>query len=205
MLFRERNKRYDQTGEDHYDTISAFIKSLRGSDVDAAMVWLYKMIESGEEPRFLFRRMTIFASEDIGNADPRALQIVVSAWQAFEYVGFPEGEFFLSQACIYLAQAPKSNAVTRAMGEAKKMVAEAPSLEVPYHLRNAPVKAMKEHGYGQGYLYPHNDPRGVVPGQYFPIGVDPVNLYEPTEHGEEGEIKKRMDRAKAVIRGFAQE
>ncbi len=200
MLFRERNKRYDQTGEDHYDTISAFIKTLRGSDVDAAMIWLYKMIESGEEPRFLFRRMAIFASEDIGNADPRALQIVISAWQAFEYVGFPEGEFFLSQACIYLAQAPKSNAITRAMGAAKKMVSEAPSLEVPYHLRNAPVKAMKEHGYGQGYLYPHNDPRGVVPGQYFPIGVEPVNLYEPTEHGEEGGIRKRMERARAIIR-----
>jgi putative ATPase len=136
-LLRQRNLRYDKKGEDHYDTVSAFIKTLRGSDPDAALVWLYKMLESGEEPRFLLRRMAIFASEDIGNADPRALQVVVSAWQAFEMVGFPEGEYFLAHACVYLAQAPKSNAVTRAMQASKAAVKAAPSLEVPYHLRNA--------------------------------------------------------------------
>lgn len=200
-LFQERGKRYDHDGEDHYDTVSAFIKTLRGSDIDAALVWLYKMLESGEEPRFLFRRMAIFASEDIGNADPRALQMVVSAWQAFEYVGLPEGEYFLAHACVYLAQAPKSNAVTVAMGEAKAFVRESPLLEVPYHLRNAPVKGMEQHGYGIGYAYPHQDPRGVVPGAYFPLGTQPREFYRPTEHGEEAAIRERITRVKAIIRG----
>lgn len=200
-LFKQRNKRYDRVGEDHYDTISAFIKTLRGSDVDAALIWLYKMLDSGEEPRFLFRRMAIFASEDIGNADPRALQFVVSAWQAFEYVGLPEGEYFLSHACIYLAQAPKSGAVKNAMGAARKAIEQAPSLEVPYHIRNAPVKAMKEHGYGKGYLYPHDDPRGVVPGSYFPIGMQAIDLYQPTEHGEEREIGERVRKNRNITRG----
>lgn len=200
-LFKQRNKRYDASGEDHYDTISAFIKTLRGSDVDAALIWLYKMIDSGEEPRFLFRRLAIFASEDIGNADPRALQIVVSAWQAFEYVGYPEGEYFLSQACIYLAQAPKSGAIKNAMHAARQAVEGAPSLEVPYHLRNAPVKGMKQHGYGEGYQYPHDDPRGIVQASYFPIGMRPVDLYVPTDHGEEREIAERLKRTKKIIRG----
>lgn len=155
-VLKQRSFRYDKKGEDHYDTISAFIKSMRGSDVDASLLWMYKMIESGEEARFLFRRMAIFASEDIGNADPRALPFVVSAWQAFEMVGFPEGEFFLAHACVYLAQAPKSNAVTVAMGEAKGAVKKSPTLEVPYHIRNAPVAEMKKHGYYVGYQYPHN-------------------------------------------------
>jgi putative ATPase len=200
-VFRERSKRYDRTGEDHYDTISAFIKSLRGSDVDASLVWLFKMIESGEEPRFLFRRMTIFASEDIGNADPRALQMVVSAWQAFEFVGLPEGEYFLAHACVYLAQAPKSNAVTVAMGEVKRLLNASPLLEVPYHLRNAPVKGMAEHGYGKGYLYPHDDPRGVVPGSYLPIGVAETDMYRPTDRGEEASIRDRIAKTRAIIRG----
>jgi putative ATPase len=200
-LFKQRNKRYDATGEDHYDTISAFIKSMRGSDVDAALVWLYKMLDSGEEPRFLLRRMAIFASEDIGNADPRALAFVTSAWQAFEYVGLPEGEYFLAHACIYLAQAPKSNAVKRAMGAARQLIESAPTLEVPYHLRNAPVKGMREHGYGVGYAYAHDDPRGVVPGNYLPIGVPPTELYQPSEHGEEQAIGERLKRTRRVLRG----
>lgn len=149
-LLQQRNVRYDRKGEDHYDTISAFIKSMRGSDVDASLFWLYKMFLAGEEPRFLLRRMAIFASEDIGNADPRALQIVTAAWQAFEMVGLPEGEYFLAHACIYLAQAPKSAGVKQAMGAVKQAIADAPSLEVPMHLRNAPAKAMKQHGYGVG-------------------------------------------------------
>ena len=199
-LFRERSHRYDKKGEDHYDTISAFIKTLRGSDPDAALLWMYKMLQSGEEPRFLFRRMAIFASEDIGNADPRALQIVISAWQAFEFVGLPESEYFLSHACVYLAQAPKSNAVTRAMNAVKRVLKEAPTLEVPNHLRNAPVKGMKEQGYGVGYEYPHDDPRGVVPGNYFPIGVQPKNFYEPTERGFEVEVRERLERVRKIIR-----
>jgi len=150
-LLRNRSHRYDKKGEDHYDTISAFIKSLRASQTDAALLWMYKMLESGEEPRFLFRRMSIFASEDIGQADPNALQMVTAAWQAFEMVGLPEGEYFLAHACAYLGNAPKSRGVTDAMKAAKLSVQNASSLEVPMHLRNAPVKAMKEkHGYGEG-------------------------------------------------------
>lgn len=200
-LFSKRYGRYDKKGEDHYDTISAFIKTMRGSDPDAALVWLYKMIESGEDMRFLFRRMAIFASEDIGNADPRALQFVVSAWQAFEFIGMPEGEYFLAHACVYLSQAPKSNAVKMAMGGAKAAIASQPTLEVPYHIRNAPVKAMKEHGYQQGYRYPHDDPRGIVESSYFPIGMVPTNFYEPTDRGFEAEVRERLERARGIVRG----
>jgi putative ATPase len=198
-LLRDRAKRYDATKEDHYDSISAFIKSMRGSDVDAALLWMFRMLEGGEQPRFLFRRMAIFASEDVGNADPRALQFVVSTWQAFEMVGLPEGEFFLSHACVYLAQAPKSNAVTRAMGGVRRFLRDTPLIEVPMHLRNAPAKGMAEQGYGQGYLYPHDDPRGVVPGHYFPMNVQPQSFYRPTERGFESEVRERMERAKAII------
>ena len=159
-LLRNKAYRYDKKGEDHYDTISAFIKSLRASETDAALVWMYKMIEAGEEPRFLFRRMSIFASEDIGMADPNALQFVAAAWQAFEMVGYPEGEYFLAHACTYLGNAPKSRGVTDAMKSTKQKVQHASSLEVPMFLRNAPVKAMKEkHGYGEG-----------PSDSYFPVG-----------------------------------
>lgn len=199
-ILKEKVRRYDKSGEDHYNTISAFIKSMRGSDVDAALLWMYAMIESGEDPRFIFRRMAIFASEDVGNADPRALQFVVSAWQAFELVGFPEGEFFLAHACIYVTQAPKSNAVTVAMGEAKRAAKELPMTEVPNHLRNAPVKGMKDHGYHKGYEYPHNHPGAVVDAHYFPIGVPAKDFYRPNERGFEAEIQERMERAKQKIR-----
>lgn len=200
-ILADRVHRYDRSGEDHYNTISAFIKTLRGSDPDAALIWLFKMLASGEAPRFLFRRMTIFASEDIGLCDPRALQTVVAAWQAFEMVGLPEGEYFLAHACIYLAQAPKSNAVKRAMDGTRSVMRDAPSLEVPNHLRNAPVKGMKEQGYGEGYRYPHDAPTGVVPANYFPIGVSPCNLYEPVPRGYEEDIAERLRHAKEVIRG----
>lgn len=199
-LFRERAMRYDKNGEDHYDTISAFIKTLRGSDVDASLVWLFKMIQSGEEPRFLFRRMAIFASEDIGNADPRALQFVMNAQQAFEFVGLPEGEYFLAHACIYLAQAPKSDGVKRAMGSVKNAIRNASSLEVPYHIRNAPMKGMKEQGYGIDYQYPHNAEQGIVAANYFPIGMQPEDFYEPTNRGFEEEVKERLEKAKKIIR-----
>ncbi len=178
-LLKQRGMRYDKKGEDHYDTISAFIKTLRGSDPSAAMLWMYKMLQSGEDPNFLFRRMAIFASEDIGNADPHALPLVVSAWEAFSKVGLPEGEYFLSQACTYLASAMKSNAVKMAMAGAKSALDSSPSLEVPMHLRNAPVKAMKEqHGYGKGYRYPHDFKGAKVDEDYFPIGwKGPRNFY----------------------------
>lgn len=199
-VFKKRLLRYDKSGEDHYNTVSAFIKTMRGSDPDAALLWLFKMLASGEEPRFLFRRMTIFASEDIGNADPRALQIVIAAWQAFEFVGLPEGEFFLAHACLYLSQAPKSNAVKIAKDRVKEAITKAPSLEVPNFLRNAPMKGMKEQGYGEGYQYPHDSPGGVVTAQYFPTGMNPIDFYEPTNRGFEAEVRERMKKAKEVIR-----
>lgn len=199
-LFKERSNRYDKKGEDHYNTISAFIKTMRGSDPDATLIWMYKMLQSGEAPRFIFRRMAIFASEDIGNADPRALQLVMDAWRAFEFVGLPEGEYFLAHACVYLAQAPKSNAVTRAMGAVKKAMNEQPSLEVPNHLRNAPVKGMKEQGYGAGYEYPHDHDGGVVEANYFPIGMQPTIFYEPSERGFEAEIRERMEKIRKLMK-----
>ncbi len=199
-LFAERSKRYDNGGEDHYNTISAFIKSMRGSDVDAALVWLFKMIEGGEDSKFLFRRMAIFASEDIGNADPFALTHVISCLRAFEFVGLPEGEFFLAHACIYLAQCEKSNAVTRAMKSVKEYIRNSPTLEVPNHLRNAPVKGMVQQGYGVDYEYPHNAPDGIVSANYFPVGLPQKIFYEPTERGKEGEIKERIERARKIIR-----
>lgn len=200
ILLAERSKRYDKTGEDHYNTISAFIKTMRGSDIDAALVWLFKMLASGEQPRFLFRRMAIFASEDIGNADPQALQIVMDTWRAFEFVGLPEGEYFLAQACVYLSQAPKSNAVTMAMKRARQFIATVPNLEVPNNLRNAPAKGMKQHGIGVGYQYPHDVEGGIVQEHYFPEGVEPQTFYEPTNRGFEAEVQERWAAAKKIIR-----
>lgn len=198
-LLQQRSMRYDRAGEDHYNTVSAFIKSMRGSDPDAALLWLLKMLKSGEDPRFLFRRMAIFASEDVGNADPRALQIVVSAWQAFELIGMPEGEFFLAHACIYVSQAPKSNAITRAMHAAHATIERAPTLEIPKHLRNAPVKGMKEQGYGVGYNYPHNTEGGVVSSHYFPVGMERKEFYSPTDRGFEAEVRERLARTRDVL------
>ncbi|ALM09862.1 MAG TPA: hypothetical protein DEB30_01935 [Candidatus Peribacter riflensis] len=199
-LFHEHGKRYDRNGEEHYNTVSAFIKSMRGSDCDAALLWMFKMLAGGEQPRFLFRRMAIFASEDVGNADPRALQMVMAAWQAFEFVGLPEGEFFLAHACIYLSQAPKSNAITRAMAGAREVLRTAPTLEVPMHLRNAPIKGMADQGYGKGYQYPHHDQKGVVQEHYFPIGMEPRAFYEPTDRGFEGEVKERLEHIRSIVR-----
>ncbi len=201
-LLKDRSTRYDKKGEDHYDTISAFIKSMRGSDVDAALVWMYKMLSGGEEPRFLFRRMAIFASEDIGNADPQALPFVTSAWQTFEMVGMPEGEYFLAHACAYLAQAPKSNAINMAMSSTKAAVQAVPSLEVPYHLRNAPAKGMAEHGYGKGYKYAHNAKGGVVEENYFPIGMESQTFYEPSDRGFEADIRRRYEEVRRTVRGL---
>ena len=198
-LFRERGQRYDATGEEHYNSVSAFIKSMRGSDCDAALLWMFKMLAGGEQPRFLFRRMAIFASEDIGNADPRALQMVVAAWQAFEFVGLPEGEFFLAHACIYLSQAPKSNAITRAMAGAREVIRSSATLEVPRHLRNAPIKGMSDQGYHKGYQYPHDDAQGIVREQYFPIGLTPRSFYEPTDRGFEREVRERLQSIRQII------
>lgn len=201
QTFRDRAQRYDASAEDHYNAASAFIKTLRGSDPDAALLWMFHMLACGEQPRFLFRRMAVFASEDIGLADAGALAQVVTCWQAFEMVGLPEGEYFLAQACIALAVASKSNAVKRAMGGARGALAQASTVEVPLHLRNAPLKGMASQGYGDGYRYPHDHPDGVVGASYVPVGMKPTAYYQPSDRGDEAAIAERLARIRAIVHG----
>jgi len=184
---------YDKSGDAHYDTISAFIKSLRGSDPDAAVYYLVRMLESGEEPRFLLRRMVIFASEDVGNAEPRALQVAVDALRAFELVGLPEGVLPMTQAAAFLASCPKSNSVIKAYSKARSAVLERGPLPVPLKLRNAPTPLMKSMGYAGGYRYPHNFEGHYVPEEYLPDELKASRFYEPSESGEEARIKERLD------------
>ena len=185
--------RYDKGGDHHYDQVSAFIKSMRGSDVHAAMYWLTRMLAAGEDPRFLARRMIILASEDIGLADPQALIQATAAFEALEKVGLPEARYALSQACLYLSLAPKSNSVTRAMHAADAEVARLGNAPVPAHLRDAHYKSAQKLGHGEGYIYPHNDPRGWVEQQYGPDGLG--RIYSPGKHGDEQTITKwRRDR-----------
>ena len=183
---------YDKSGEEHYNVISAFIKSLRGSDPDAALYWLMRMLEAGEDPLFIARRMIVFASEDIGNADPRALQVAVAAKDAVHFVGLPEGKIPLSQAVTYLATAPKSNASYKAMLEAVKDVEEKGALPVPLHLRNAPTPLMEKLGYGKEYLYAHHFPGHVVDQEHLPKELEKRKYYEPSDSGYEKTIKERM-------------
>ncbi|HEX7480049.1 MAG TPA: replication-associated recombination protein A [Polyangiales bacterium] len=183
---------HDKSGEAHYNVVSAFIKSLRGSDPDAALYWMFRMLEAGEDPRFVLRRMLIFASEDIGNADPRALSLCVAADTAFARLGLPEGLHTLGQACTYLACAPKSNASYMAWSAAQADVKEHGSLEVPMRLRNATTSAMKEWGYGAGYRYPHNEGGHAQGETYLPEELRGKRYYEPTEHGEERKIAERL-------------
>lgn len=169
---------YDKKGDEHYQVISAFIKSLRGSDPDAALYWLARMIKAGEDPRFIARRMVIFASEDVGNADPQALIIAVAAAQAVEFVGLPEAEINLAQATTYLATAPKSNASYSALLKAKEDVERTLNLPVPLHLRNAPTQLLKKMGYGKDYLYPHNFPREKIKQEYLPKELKGRKYYQ---------------------------
>jgi putative ATPase len=187
---------YDKKGEEHYNTISAFIKSLRGSDPDAALYWLARMVEAGEDPRFIARRMVIFASEDIGNADPHALSIATAAAQAVEFVGMPEAQINLAQTVTYLATAPKSNASYMALLEAKEDVKESLNEPVPLHLRNAPTPLMKKEGYGKGYKYPHSYPSHFVKEEYLPQSLKNRRYYRPTKQGEEIKICERLRRLK---------
>ncbi|MBV5326908.1 MAG: replication-associated recombination protein A [Chlorobium sp.] len=183
---------YDKGGEVHYDTVSAFIKSMRGSDPDAALFWLARMIEGGEDPKFIARRMVIFASEDVGNADPYALTLAVSVFHAVELIGMPEARINLAQGVTYLAGAPKSNASYQAMNAA---LSESPllrSFPVPMQLRNAPTKFMKNLGYGGGYRYPHDYPGHFVEESYFPEGVEPRIYYHPGDEGRERFIRERL-------------
>ena len=184
---------YDKAGDAHYDTISAFIKSLRGSDPDAAVYYLVRMLESGEEPRFLLRRMVIFASEDVGNAEPRALQVAVDALRAFELVGLPEGVLPMTQAAAFLASCPKSNSVLTAYAKARSAVLERGPLPVPLKLRNAPTPLMKAMGYSGGYRYPHNFDGHYVPEEYLPDELQGSRFYEPSDSGEEARIKERLE------------
>jgi putative ATPase len=184
---------YDKAGDEHYNVISAFIKSMRGSDPDAAVYYLVRMLESGEEPRFILRRMVIFASEDVGNADPRALSVAISALQAFELVGLPEGVLPLTQAVTYLAMAPKSNATLTAYAAARKAVRDHGPLPVPLKLRNAPTKLMEKLGYGGAYKYPHEFTGHYVPEEYLPDALRGARLYTPSDSGEESKLKARLE------------
>jgi len=183
---------YDQGGEEHYNVISAFIKSLRGSDPDAAIYWLARMIEAGEDPMFIARRMIIFAAEDVGNADPRALQIAVAAQQALHVIGLPEGRIPLAQAVTYLATAPKSNASYVAVDAALAEVRQSGALPVPLHIRNAPTKLMKELGYHKGYQYAHDRPDAVVTQTHLPEQLVGRKFYRPKESGYEKTIAERL-------------
>jgi putative ATPase len=183
---------YDKAGEEHYNVISAFIKSMRGSDPDAALYWMMRMIEAGEDPLFIARRMVIFAAEDIGNADPRALQVAVAAKDAVHFVGLPEGRIPMAQAVTYLASAPKSNASYKAMLAATEDVQERGALPVPLHLRNAPTPLMQKLGYGKDYKYAHNYDEHVVEQEHLPKELLGKHYYTPSDSGYEKEIKERL-------------
>ena len=186
-MARARDGRlFHQGADEHYDQISALIKSVRGSDPDAGLYWMARMIEAGEDPRFLARRMVILASEDIGLADPQALLVAEAAARAVEYVGLPEAALNLAEAVIYLARAPKSNAVVVALGRAQEDVRSSVAQEVPTHLRDAHYKGAATLGHGDGYVYPHDDPSGVVPQQYRPDALEGRVYYEPTPRDAEG-------------------
>jgi putative ATPase len=191
----ERTLLYDKSGEEHYNVVSALIKSMRGNDPDAAIYWLMRMLEAGDDPLFLLRRLIIFASEDVGNADPRALQVAVSADEAFRRIGLPEGVYPIAHACLYLASCPKSNAVKRAIESTRASVRERGALPVPMKLRNAVTKLMREEGYGDGYRYPHDYEGSHAAGEtYLPDELVGASFYEPSNEGLEKQIRERLER-----------
>jgi len=192
--------RYDRDGDQHYDVISAFIKSVRGSDVDAALHYLARMLVAGEDPRFIARRLMILASEDIGMADPTALQTAVAAAQTVQLIGMPEAQLTLAHATIHLATAPKSNAVMSAISAAMNDIKAGKAGLVPPHLRDGHYFGAAELGNAIGYVYSHDDPDGVVPQQYPPDELVGMDYYRPTDHGAEREIAKRLERLRAIIR-----
>jgi putative ATPase len=192
--------RYDRDGDEHYDVISAFIKSIRGSDADAALHYLARMIEAGEDPRFIARRLIVSASEDIGMADPTALGVAVAAADAVQYIGMPEGRIPLAQATVHLATAPKSNASYLALDAALADVRAGKAGRVPKHLRDAHYAGAKRLGHGKGYKYPHDDELGVVTQQYLPDTLKDREYYRPTDHGNERDIASRWEKLKRIIR-----
>ena len=195
---QQRILAYDRAGDGHYDTVSAFIKSLRGNDPDAALYWLATMVAAGEDPRFIARRLVISASEDVGNADPRALQVATAAAHAVEYVGLPEAQYALAQAATFIATAPKSNRSGAAYWKAVEDVEQLGSLPVPKHLRSGTWRERRDHGIGVGYLYPHDYPAADVEQQYLPDKLADRRYYEPTEEGYERTITERMSSRSAA-------
>ncbi|WP_053353586.1 replication-associated recombination protein A [Leucobacter musarum] len=193
--------RYDRNGDQHYDVISAFIKSMRGSDPDAAIHYLARMIEAGEDPRFIARRLMVHAAEDVGMADPQALQIAVAAAEATQLIGLPEARIPLAEATIYIATAPKSNAVISAIDAAISDVKAGRFGLVPKHLRDAHYPGAKRMGHGKGYRYPHSDPRGVSTQQYLPDELRDRVYYAPTQHGNEREVSDRLEKLRRITRG----
>jgi putative ATPase len=197
----ERMLLFDKKGDMHYDVVSAFIKSLRGSDPDAALYWMMRLLEAGDDPLFVLRRMIIFAGEDIGLADPRALSVAVDADFAFRRLGMPEGMYPIAEACIYLACAPKSNSVKNAWQAAQRAVKERGALPVPKKLRNGVTRLMQAEGHGQGYQYPHDYPGHFVPEeQYLPDALTGSRYYEPSDQGVERQVLERLQRLRARTR-----
>ncbi len=193
--------KYDKNREEHYNIISAFIKSIRGSDPDAALYWLARMIEGGEQPEFIARRMIVLASEDIGNADPAALTVAVSAFTAIRYIGMPEGAIVLAQAATYLASCPKSNASYLGISAATEEVRKLPAYNVPFHLRNAPTGLMKDLNYGSGYEYPHDFEGHVSSQKYLPEELKEKIYYNPTRLGKEAEISEYLRKVRELRKG----
>ena len=191
-LVQQKAPGYDKSGDGHYNLISALHKSLRGSDTDAALYWAARMIEGGEDPLYLLRRLTRFATEDVGMADPNALNVAIAAWDAYERLGSPEGELAIAELIIYLGTAPKSNSIEKAWIHAKKAAKQYGTLTPPAHILNAPTKLMKELGYGKGYQYDHDLPDAFSGQNYFPEKMERIRFYEPVERGFEREIVKRI-------------
>jgi putative ATPase len=183
---------YDKDREGHYNIISAVHKSLRGSDADAALYWVSRMLDGGEDPTYILRRLTRFAAEDIGLADPQALQIAISTWETYDRLGSPEGELAIAMLVIYLGTAPKSNAVYAAYGEARASARSTGSLMPPMHILNAPTRMMKDLGYGKGYAYDHDQDEAFSGQNYFPDGMAREQFYRPVERGFEREVAKRL-------------
>jgi putative ATPase len=198
------HRRFDKRGELFYDQISALHKSVRDSDPDASLYWLCRMLDGGCDPGFIARRLVRMASEDVGNADPRALTLALAAWDGYDRLGSPEGELAIAQACVFLALAPKSNAVYTAFTAARDDAQERGTLDVPLHLRNAPTRLMKDLGYGKGYRYAHDEPGGLAPGQtHFPDNMEPRRYYEPVSRGLELKLRETLERIReeAAARG----
>lgn len=196
---QQRALQYDKAGEEHYNLISALHKSMRGSDPDAALYWLARMLMAGEDPLYIARRMVRFASEDVGNADPYALQLTMAAMEAFRFIGAPEGELALAQAVVYLSTAAKSNSIYKAYGQVCSVIRKTGTLPVPMHIRNAPTKLMKDLGYGRDYKYAHNYDEAFVPQNHLPEQLLGRIFYSPTEHGYEKNIKQRLDRWRRML------